>query len=147
MISSISFSYTVIEVSSMGARFLEKTRAVGYDIKSSGLLWTKMFTRVSHFSTFLKNLYATNGSPLRETSKDTNNSFCQNQFTDLVKFLLESSRPPTRPADQKSSFSELILAHLVHTCSYLCPLEICLKDYWMYNLKRALVHKLWTTNS
>ena len=36
--------------------------------------------------------------------------YCQNQFTDLVIFSLESSRPPDI---QKSSFSELILAQLV----------------------------------
>ena len=45
-------------------------------------------------------------------------SFCQNQFTDLVIFLLESSRPATHRTYQKSSFSGLILAQVVHTCYY-----------------------------
>ena len=46
-------------------------------------------------------------------------SFCQNQFTDLVIFLLESSRPATHRTYQKSSFSGLILAQVVHTCYYI----------------------------
>ena len=42
--------------------------------------------------------------------------FCQNQFTDLVIFPLESNHPATHPTYQKSSFSGLILGQLVRTC-------------------------------